>query len=235
MSRFARIASSSIGKKLLMAATGLGMAGWLAGHLTGNLKVFLGRTEVNEYALWLHDHPALLWPTRVAMLVFVLLHIRKGLQLRSENSEARPSKYQVEATLCASFPSRHMALSGIVLVLFITMHLAHYTFHLLPGEYRNDAMGNPDVYAMVIAGFTSPGFSLVYIIALGFVGMHLWHALASSLQTLGINHPAYNNLLRNGLKALVVLIVLGFWSIPVTVFLHFNNILTLPIPAWNVG
>ncbi len=233
MSRFAKIASTSIGKKLLMAATGLGMAGWLAGHLTGNLKVFLGQKELNEYAMWLHEHPALLWPTRIAMLAFILLHIRKGLQLRSENNQARPSKYAVETSLRASFASRHMGLSGIVLFLFIAMHLAHYTFHLLPGEYRNDAMGNPDVYAMVIAGFKDPLFSAVYVIALGFVGMHLWHALASSLQTLGINHAAYNNLLRSGLRALVIVMVLAFWSMPVTVFLHFNNIVQLPIPAWN--
>lgn len=235
MSRFARIASTSIGKKLLMAVTGLGMAGWLLGHLTGNLKVFFGQKEVNEYALWLHDHPGLLWPTRVAMLLFILTHIFKGLQLVSENRKARPSKYQVEATLRAGLPSRFMAVSGIVLVLFIAMHLAHYTFHLLPGEYRTDAMGNPDVYEMIIAGFKDPVFSAVYVIALGFVGLHLWHALASALQTLGINHKAYNQLLRNGLKALVVALVIGFWVIPISVFLHFNNIMQLPIPAWNQG
>lgn len=233
MSRFARIASTSIGKKLLMAVTGLGMTGWLVGHLTGNLKVFLGQKEVNEYALWLHDHPALLWPARIAMLVFILIHIRKGLQLRGENTKARPSKYQVETTLRAGFPSLHMAMSGIVLMLFIAMHLAHYTFHLLPGEYRNDAMGNPDVYSMMIAGFKDPLFSGTYVIALGFVGLHLWHALSSALQTLGINHSAYNSLLRNGLKGLVLVMLLGFWSIPITVFLHFNNIVQLPIPAWN--
>mgnify|MGYP000855362536 FL=1 len=233
MSRFARIASTSIGKKLLMAVTGLGMAAWLIAHLTGNLKIFLGQKEMNEYALWLHDHPSLLWPTRLAMLAFVLLHIRKGLQLTSENRKARPSKYQVERTLRAGFPSLHMAMSGIVLVMFIAMHLAHYTFHILPGEYRNDAMGNPDVYAMMISGFKDPLFSGVYVIALGFAGLHLWHALSSALQTLGINHAAYNQLLRNGLKALVIVLVLGFWSMPISVFLHFNNIVQLPIPAWN--
>jgi len=233
MSRFARISSTSIGKKLLMAVTGLGMAGWLVGHLTGNLKVFLGAQEVNEYAMWLHAHPALLWPTRLAMLAFVLIHIRKGLQLSSENSKARPSKYQVETTLRAGFPSLHMAMSGVVLVLFVAMHLAHYTFHLLPGEYHNDAMGNPDVYAMLIAGFKDPLFSGTYVIALGFAGLHLWHALSSALQTLGINHPAYNKLLRGGLKGLVIALVLGFWAIPISVFLHFNNIVQLPIPAWN--
>ena len=191
MSRFARIASTSIGKKLLMAVTGLGMAAWLIAHLTGNLKVFLGQKEVNEYALWLHDHPALLWPARIAMLVFILIHIRKGLQLRGENTKARPSKYQVETTLRAGFPSLHMAMSGIVLVLFIAMHLAHYTFHLLPGEYRNDAMGNPDVYSMMIAGFKDPLFSGTYVIALGFVGLHLWlsqrvqHAAAKWAQGAG--------------------------------------------------
>lgn len=234
MSRFSRIANTSIGKKLLMAVTGLGMVGWLLGHLAGNLKIFFGQREVNEYAAWLHNHPALLWSTRLAMLLFIATHIRKGIQLSMENRKARPSKYQVEATLRANFPSRHMAFSGVVLCLFLFMHLAHYTFHLLPVEYRNDPMGDPDVYAMVIAGFKDPAFCLVYVLGLGVAGMHLWHALVSALQTLGINHIAYNSLLRNGLKTLVVALVVGFWSIPLSVFLHFNNIVQLPVPAWNL-
>jgi len=167
MSRFARIASSSIGKKLLMAATGLGMVFWLLGHLAGNLKIFLGAREVNEYAAWLQDHAALLWFARISMLAFIGIHIRKGIQLALENRKARPKKYQVEATLKANFASRHMVLSGVILFLFLAMHLAHYTFRVLPVEYRNDSMGNPDVYAMVIAGFKDPGFCVVYVLGLG--------------------------------------------------------------------
>lgn len=233
MSRFATIASTSIGKKLLMAATGLGMVFWLLGHLAGNLKIFLGAREVNEYAAWLQDHAALLWFARISMLAFIGIHIRKGIQLALENRKARPQKYQVEATLKANFASRHMVLSGVILFLFLAMHLAHYTFRVLPVEYRNDSMGNPDVYAMVIAGFKDPGFCLVYVLGLGVVGMHLFHALVSAVQTLGIHHRGYNNMLRNGLKAFVVVFILGFWSIPLSVFLHFNNIVQLPIPAWN--
>lgn len=219
MSRFSRISKTSIGKKLLMSATGLGMLGFVIGHLLGNLKVFFGPEELNSYAKWLEDHPGVTWPTRIALLLFIGTHIVQGVKLWLGNRAARPTRYVKEATLRASFASRYMLFSGLLMLTFVVFHLAHFTFMLTDPAYKSlqDAAGRHDVYLMVTTAFQNPILAGSYMTAMALLGLHLWHGFASLFQTVGLNHSAYNQPVRNGAKTLVVLLVLGFWSIPVAV------------------
>jgi succinate dehydrogenase / fumarate reductase cytochrome b subunit len=220
MSRFSRIANNSIGRKLLMAATGLGMVGFVIGHLLGNLKMFFGPEEINSYAEFLHQHPGLIWPVRLGLLAFLLLHVVTGVTLWSRNRAARPTGYYKKTTLRASLASRFMLTTGVLLLAFVIYHLLHFTFLAVHNEasLAVDSAGRHDVYTMVVHAFKNPLLAGGYVLAMAMLGQHLWHGVASLLQTLGLHHSAYNRPLRGAAKALVVLVVLGFVSLPISIF-----------------
>ena len=220
MSRLLRIAQTSVGRKLLMAATGLAMLGFVVIHLLGNLKVFFGPEEVNSYSEMLHQHPGIIWPARAGLLLFVLCHIVVGFALWSRSRAARPTGYHRQKTLRASLASRLMPFSGLALFGFIVYHLLHFTFLVVNREHSQafDSAGRHDVYAMVLAAFQSPFLTGGYVLAMLGLGLHLWHGAQSLPQTLGLHHSAYNGLIRGTAKALVVLLVLGFSSLPLSIF-----------------
>src|SRR5262245_25657755 len=123
MNLLLRPARSSLGKKYLMALTGLALIGFVIAHMSGNLLIFAGRDALNSYAHALKDRPALLWTARTGLLAIFLLHVYLGLVLSLQNRAARPSRYVYEDTLHASWASRHMLLTGLVLLAFIVYHL----------------------------------------------------------------------------------------------------------------
>ena len=228
MSRLLRVAQTSVGRKLLMAATGLTLLGFTVGHLFGNLKMFFGPEEMNSYAEFLHQHPSITWPVRIGLFVFVLGHIGIGLALWARNRASRPTGYARNRTLRASLASRLMAFSGVLLLGFVVFHLLHFTF--LVGQSGSalafDSAGRHDVYQMVLAAFHNPLLAGGYLLAMAVLGLHLWHGAQSLPQTLGINHDAYNGLVRGTAKLLIVLLVLGFSSLPISIFFGL-----LPIPG----
>ena len=187
-----RFYQSSIGKKILVAVTGLAMIGFLAGHLLGNLLVFSGPAAINGYAKKLHDLGPLLYIIRAALLATVVLHIVTTIQLVRLNRAARPQKYAVDTVRQASKSSRIMIWSGLTILAFIMYHLAHFTF-ALGNQYRDPAIarywvepGVHNVYNMVVDGFRVWYVSLFYIIALLLLTSHLSHGFASVFQTLGL-------------------------------------------------
>ena len=187
-----RFYQSSIGKKILVAVTGLAMIGFLAGHLLGNLLVFSGPAAINGYAKKLHDLGPLLYILRAALLATVVLHIVTTIQLVRLNRAARPQKYAVDTVRQASKSSRIMIWSGLTILAFIMYHLAHFTF-ALGNQYRDPAIarywvepGVHNVYNMVVDGFRVWYVSLFYIIALLLLTSHLSHGFASVFQTLGL-------------------------------------------------
>ena len=187
-----RFYHSSIGKKILVAVTGLAMIGFLAGHLLGNLLIFGGPEAINGYAKKLHDLGPLLYVVRAGLLATVVLHIVTTVQLVRMNRAARPQKYAVDTVRQASKSSRIMIWSGLTILSFIVYHLAHFTF-ALGNEYRNPAIarywvepGIHNVYNMVIDGFRVWYVSLFYIISLLLLTSHLSHGFASVFQTLGL-------------------------------------------------
>ena len=211
--------SSSIGRKWIVALTGLGLFGFVVGHLIGNLQVFLGPEPLNRYALFLQSLGELLWVIRLGLLAMVVAHIVFTIKLRMENRAARPVGYAVTNRRAATLPARMMTLSGLMVLCFIIFHLLHFTAQKIDPSFAHmtDAMGRHDVYRMMITGFKNPWASGFYIVAVGLLAMHLNHGIGSLFQTLGLNSAKLRPLWEKGGVAFSWLIFLGYASIPVAV------------------
>jgi succinate dehydrogenase / fumarate reductase cytochrome b subunit len=208
---------SSIGRKIIMAVTGLILIGFVVGHLVGNLQVFQHPDKINGYAEFLHQLGPLLWVARIGLLVAVGLHIWAATVLTLENNRARGGAYGVKHTIQATLASRTMRLSGYVVLAFLIYHLAHFTLgaaqsatfkgnlaaYTMQGAYS--VAGFPvidagakvaDVHTMVILGFQHPLVALFYIVAVGLLSFHLLHGFDSLFQTLGLRTTTWGGCLR---------------------------------------
>lgn len=212
---------SSIGRKLIVAVTGLLLLGFVFGHLAGNLLIFAGPEALNAYAKKLRDLGWLLWAMRIGLIATVLVHILVSIQLARENRAARPIGYAMQRRRETTLAGRTMVLSGLVLLVFIVYHLLHFTFRITHPElaHLTDALGRHDVYTMVVRSFHSLPLSAFYIVAMALLTLHLSHAVSSSAQTLGLSNE--RTLRRLGLvsKLIAVLIFVGYSVIPVAILL----------------
>lgn len=208
---------SSIGKKLIVALTGLFLVLFLAGHLIGNLLIFQGSADFNEYAHFLHTmaHGWGIWGFRILMLVSLVLHILATVQLVASNRAARTVRYQKEATMVASRSSRMMIWSGLTILLFFIFHILHYTVRVSP-ELKELANFGQN-WAMTIKGFQNPLVSIFYIIAMALLCSHLSHGVGSIFQTLGLRTRKTAGAINCLSKAYALIIFIGFISIPVSV------------------
>lgn len=213
---------SSIGKKIIVALTGLALVLFLFGHLTGNLLVFRGPDAINAYAKWLHSMPGVVWGARIGLLVCVVAHIVLTIQLTRANRTARPQAYGYDATRKATRASRTMIVSGLTLLAFIVYHLMHYTV-CLGNDYRNPANsryftnGMHNAYNMIIDGFSVWYVTVFYLISMALLCMHLSHGIASIFQTLGLSTPGTRPLIEKSGKAAAAILFAGFASIPLAV------------------
>jgi succinate dehydrogenase / fumarate reductase, cytochrome b subunit len=205
---------TSIGKKIVMAVTGMVLFGFTIGHTIGNLLIFAGRDMVNAYSAAIHHNLPLLWGTRVVLLVSVGLHVLTSVQLTLANNAARPTPYKMKAHDASSYASRTMFWSGPIILVFLLYHLAHLTFGMPAGNYEHSAT---DVYANLTNGFRVPVVALFYAAANAMLGLHLRHGAWSFLQSLGLNHPRYNDRLRFGTLAFATLVTVGNITIPLSV------------------
>ncbi|MEO7934349.1 MAG: succinate dehydrogenase cytochrome b subunit [Chthoniobacterales bacterium] len=224
-------ATSSIGRKWIVALTGLGLLGFVMGHLVGNLQFFLPDKEIfNNYAAKLQSLGPLLWIIRLGLLFIFVVHIITTIALVIENRKARPAKYSKVTPQKSTAASRWMALSGITVLCFVIYHVLHFTLIVFHPVYKTlvDPAGHPDVYSRMILGFSNPAISAFYILGVALLGMHLKHGISSSIQTLGIKSRPVINLVDNGGKFLSIAIALGFISIPVSVLLHLQG-----LPSWS--
>lgn len=199
-----------------MAVTGIVLVLFVLGHMLGNLTVYQGPETINAYAAWLQGHP-LLWVFRIVMLGVVVLHIGLGLTLAAENRLSRPERYTRKQVVAATWFSRSMAASGVVVLLFLLYHLAHLTLHGVGPEAQFEADGRMDVYANLVLGFSNPWIAWGYILAVALLGMHLTHAIQSMFQTLGMTHENWEGAIRLLSPVLAWTIALGFISIPLAV------------------
>lgn len=197
-----------------MALTGLVLAGFVLGHMSGNLLMFKGAPAINEYAKWLHDHAGLLWAARVVLILSVIAHIWVGIQLTLENRAARAGGPADEATRRATVASRTMPYSGVVILAFVVFHLLHYTFRTVA---LDGAVYGDDVYKMVVAGFSSKPVAIFYIISMFLLCLHLSHGVSSVFQTLGLRNERWRSRLDFVALAYGWIIALGFISIPLAV------------------
>ena len=208
----ARFWNTTAGKKAVMAVSGVALVGFVVVHLAGNLQIFLGADQFNEYARTLRRLPELVWTVRAVLLVMVLLHIWSALQLAIVKSEARPERYVRHMSPTSSYAARTMYWSGPILAAFVVYHLMQFTFGVGGTPY------DPyDAYGNVIAGFRVIPVSAFYVIAMGFLCLHLRHGLWSMLQTLGFYHPRYTPVIKRLANLAALLIFFGFISIPVAV------------------
>ena len=204
---------SSVGAKITVALTGLGLVTFTIFHLIGNLKVFSGPDAINGYASFLkHDLGLLLWLFRAGLLAIFVLHLALAIRLTLRSRGARPIGYAYPGNVQATATSRTMIWSGVVVGLFVVFHLAHFTFAWVHGtevqnpttglwEWRNyldlkDAKGRHDVYSMMVAGFTTPWLCVLYIVAQFVLFAHLLHGVQSSFQTLGLKNGRFRHAIR---------------------------------------
>jgi succinate dehydrogenase / fumarate reductase cytochrome b subunit len=208
--------ASTVGKKIVMAVTGVILFGFVIAHLLGNLQVFEGPAKLNAYGAFLHSIGEILWPLRVILLISVTLHIVATVQLALRKKRARPIQYSRRQAIASSYASRTMYWSGPIVLAFIIFHLLHLTAgYIHPGT----AYIEGDVYHNVVSGFQVWWVSLSYIVAISLLGLHLRHGLWSMLQSVGIHQPEHTAALKQAALVIALLIVLGYISIPIGVLL----------------
>ncbi|MBI3253050.1 MAG: succinate dehydrogenase cytochrome b subunit [Candidatus Omnitrophica bacterium] len=183
---------SSIGRKMVVAVTGLVLFIFVIFHMLGNLQIFLGADALNDYARHLDELPYLLWPARAVLLAALLLHVGFSLALANENRRARPVRYVHGDTVQASRASRTMVITGLVILFFIIYHLLHFTFGVTNPEFFHltDAKGREDIYSMVVLSFQNGWIAGTYILAMFFLCLHLGHGVSSVPQSLGFSESS---------------------------------------------
>jgi succinate dehydrogenase / fumarate reductase cytochrome b subunit len=202
------VLDSTVGAKVLVALTGLGLATFAVFHMIGNLKMFDGPDAINAYAYFLkHGLGGLLWVARGGLLAVFVLHLVLALRLKARSRAARPVGYQYPGSVQATVSSRTMIWTGVVVGLFVAYHLAHFTFGWVHGaetesgkvvnylDLRDDR-GRHDVYRMVVAGFTNPYIAALYVVAQLALFVHLLHGVQSSFQTLGLKNRRFAPAIR---------------------------------------
>lgn len=207
--------NSSIGKKTVVAVTGLVFIGFLVAHLIGNMLVFVGEEDFNKYAKWLHHlgHGAVIWIARFVLLSAITLHVIATVQLTKMNRAARPA-YAHEGTLRASKSSKIMIWSGLTVLAFIVFHILHFTVRTSP-ELAEIAKSSP--WKMVIVGFQNWLVVIFYAISMTLLCSHLSHGFSSAFQTLGFRSAKTRDLLDKAGKAYSFIILAGFLSIPIAI------------------
>jgi len=205
---------STIGKKVVMAVTGVILFGYVLGHLIGNLQIYSpDREQINNYAHFLHSHGLLLWLVRTLLLASVVMHIVSSVQLWLLKQKARPERYVKKDDVPASYAARTMIWSGPIIAAFVIFHVLHLT---AGGVVQ---ISETDVRSNVISGFQQPAIAIFYIIAMALLCMHLYHGLWSMFQSLGVNHPRYTPLLKKFAAVFAWFVAIGNISIPVSVML----------------
>jgi succinate dehydrogenase / fumarate reductase cytochrome b subunit len=208
---------SVVGKKVVMAATGFVLCGFVMGHMIGNLQLFQGAAKLNHYAELLQSLGGALWLIRGALLGCVLLHIFSAYQLWRLKGEARPQAYVRKATIATSYAARTMIWSGPIIGAFLVYHILHFT----TGQALGSQFIKGDVYHNVIAGFSNPASALFYILANVLLAMHLYHGVWSMFQSLGVNHPRYTPILKTVAKFYGWIIGIGNVAMPLAVLTQF--------------
>lgn len=212
LERLGAFLRSSIGKKSLMSATGLLLILYLVAHLAGNLSLFADDTgeSFDAYATLLQSNPLLPF-AEIGLLVLFVAHIALGLRTASENREARQTRYKELASHGnRTVSSMSMVITGLIVLVFVVIHL--WDFRITPR--------NPEGLAfMVVTRLATPAGAAIYVVGVLALGVHLWHAWQSSLQTLGVSHGAYTAALRRFGYGLAVVLGVGFASFPVLIYL----------------
>jgi succinate dehydrogenase / fumarate reductase, cytochrome b subunit len=213
-----RLMSSSIGSKLLIALTGLALFLFLVAHLSGNLLFLLGPGTFNRYSHALISNP-LIYAAEAGLVVVFLLHVYKTVRLYAGAKSARPVAYArkdwARGPSRKNWASTTMIVSGIVLLIFVPLHLRAFKF----GAWYAAEEGVRDLYRLQLEIFSNPAYVVFYMVAMTIVGFHLWHGVASAMQSLGVDHPKYTPRILFIGRLLAVIIAGGFFILPLYTYL----------------
>jgi succinate dehydrogenase / fumarate reductase cytochrome b subunit len=211
-SRLGTIWRSHIGRKALMAASGVILAVYVLVHMLANLQAFEGAARLDHYAAQLRVFPTLLWTARAVLLLAAILHVAAGLGLWTERRRARPVGYHDYAPASSTPASRTMIWSGLLVLGFLVYHLLDLTFGVANPDYRAGA-----VFHNVVVSFGRGAAVLFYVVAVAGLGFHLWHGLWSMFQSLGVSNRAFTPGLRRAAAVLAALVAVGFAAVPLAV------------------
>jgi len=215
--------SNTVGRKIVMAVTGLFMTLFIVGHLAGNSSIFIGADALNSYAKHLHDLGPLVWVVRLVMLGILTLHVFFGINIAIENAAASPQKYAVAKKLKATFASETMIWTGLLILVFLLIHLAQYTLRVTPDIVQGtDAQGRFDVYTMVVSSMKHALIGLFYLGTVVVVFLHTSHGVQSLFQTLGLTQTdcALSSFQGVG-RFLSTLFLVGYGLIPIAILADF--------------
>jgi succinate dehydrogenase / fumarate reductase cytochrome b subunit len=215
--------NSAIGKKAVMAITGLILFGWIFLHMAGNLKLYMGPEHLNEYAHFLRTMGApmvpettLLWLSRIVLLIAVIFHIHSAYALTMMNRAARPIGYRDREYVRGTYAARTMRWGGVIILLFVIYHLLHLT----TGDVHHDFIPG-DVYHNVVTGFQVWWVAAFYLLANLALGLHLYHGVWSMFSSLGVTHRGLQPWLRSFATLFAAVITAGNLSFPLSVLLGF--------------
>ena len=213
--RLATFWHSVIGKKAVMAVTGLIGVLYVVGHMAGNLQVFQGAEKINAYAAMLHGPlKGVVWAARAVLLAAVVLHVIAAWQLTQLDRAARPVGYARREPQVSTLASRSMRWGGVLLLLFIAFHILHFT----TGTVQPAPFVAGDVYGNIVGGFRIWWVTLFYVAAMVALGFHLFHGAWSSARTLGVSRPSPRPLRRPVAALVAVAVAVGFAVVPLAVF-----------------
>ncbi len=215
MGRLRGFYASMVGKKVIMGVTGLIGIGFVILHSLGNLLVFRGPAALNSYSHFLKSTGELLWTLRIVLVVAVILHVIAAVQLTVQSRAARPIEYTRRESQVATIASRTMRWGGVLLLVFIVLHILHFTTGTIKPA---GVFSSEDVYANVIASFRIWWVALFYVLAMVFLGLHLFHGAWSSVRSIGVSPPSPQPLHRRVSLVIAILVWAAFTAVPVAVF-----------------
>jgi succinate dehydrogenase / fumarate reductase cytochrome b subunit len=212
MRDIAAIYETSLGKKIVMALTGIILFIYVVGHMLGNLQIYLGPEQINSYAEFLHSKPTMLWIARTVLLAAVLVHFVAAVQLWLRNRSSRPVRYRFFNPPAVDYAARTMVWTGPIIALFVIYHVLHFTTGTVhPGFEELKPFHN------VVVGFSNPWVAAFYVLANLLLAVHLYHGVWSLFQSLGWDHPRFGPWRRSFAVAVAAIIGAGNVSIPLAV------------------
>ena len=212
-SRLSLFWMSTVGKKVLMALSGIILFAYVIAHMLGNMQFYLGSEVINRYAHFLHSNEGLLWTARIVLLAAVLVHAIAGIQLWVGKREARPIPYRTKENIQATAASRTMIWTGLIIAAFVVYHV----FDLTVGSAHAGRYEDVNPAVNLSTGFANPLPVVAYIVAMVALGFHLWHGVYSMFGSLGLSHPRYTEGVKRLAAAIAVIIALANISVPVAV------------------
>jgi len=214
-----QLTQSSVGRKIIMAVTGIVLVGFVCVHLLGNSSMFVGADAINAYAQKLHSLGPFVWVFRLVMLVAFALHIAFGIQLTLENKAATPEANVQVKRLKTGFGAETMIVSGLVLLAFVIYHLLHFTVRVTNPEIYVPLGGDGmvDVYFMVVNGFKSVLPVIIYLAGMLFLFLHVSHGFQSLFQTLGLSNDKSLPVTGMVSKLVGFVLLLGYIAIPLSI------------------